>query len=112
MPPTRSRSGRSRVTAICSLGADAPRFGWQLSAWFLPVYHRAALPDRVVGTIAVPYLPLVLLSAALPGLRLRRTLRRRRSARLNVCPRCGYDLRATPGRCPECGRMAGAPAAA
>ena len=44
--------------------------------------------------------------AILPAISLRSDLRkwrRRRRARLGLCPFCAYDLRASQGRCPECG---------
>jgi hypothetical protein len=55
---------------------------------------------RIIGA---PYWSLTAATAALPvALALRRLLTtRRRNA--GTCPACGYDLRATPGRCPECG---------
>ena len=53
--------------------------------------------------IEIHYLwPLLLLGIAPPIWLLRRRARRRRRE-AGRCRACGYDLRATPDRCPECG---------
>ena len=56
-------------------------------------------------TAGVPYWFLCLALAAGPAWHAAGWRRRVRSerARRGLCPRCGYDLRATPDRCPECG---------
>ena len=54
----------------------------------------------------VPYWFVVTVPAALPLARVRRRFCRAPYGAGGVCPTCGYDLRATPERCPECGTVA------
>lgn len=54
-------------------------------------------------TVSLGY-PL-LLALPLPARWLARRLRARRVRGDGLCAACGYDLRATPDRCPECGAV-------
>jgi hypothetical protein len=55
--------------------------------------------------IVLPLWFLTLTFGAWPAMASVRWRRRRREARKGLCPRCGYDLRASPDRCPECGNV-------
>jgi hypothetical protein len=62
--------------------------------------------------LSVPFWAVMVVSSVLPLSALRRRLRDRRLIREGRCRACGYDLRATFGRCPECGAVPEQPAAA
>lgn len=70
-------------------------------------YFRSPNADVVFTSLTLPlYFP-TLLFAILPAHYLLRVCRRRRMVRRIAqgrCIGCGYDLRASSGRCPECGR--------
>jgi hypothetical protein len=53
--------------------------------------------------VAFPVWAPVVLFGAMPAVRGVLWLRKRTATRSGHCRVCGYDLRATPGRCPECG---------
>jgi len=93
--------------------ADAMTLGVTRSRTGVPGFERAegsiyqsSEPSRRFTAVSYAY-PAVL-TALLPitwaALAMRGFAARHRG-RLGRCPRCGYDLRATPERCPECGAV-------
>src|SRR4051812_22642149 len=89
---------------------DQPRNFYHYSADPIPIHLsgpsafgfavRARLSDNVTQLVAFPHWSLVLISAIAPVVWFRTRPSR---VRPGMCARCGYDLRATPTRCPECG---------
>jgi hypothetical protein len=59
-----------------------------------------------VRRLTIPHWSLAVVFAILPAFQFRAILRSQHRHRQGLCPRCGYDLRATPERCPECGTSA------
>jgi hypothetical protein len=119
MGPKVSRAGAGR------------RIDWSVDAWtnqpqdVIPVHDpaerwRASAYRSLMGfgysqggrhgerslSFFVPHWALAALAASVPSLWWLGRRRRRISQRDGLCPTCGYDLRATPDRCPECGMAA------
>jgi hypothetical protein len=85
-------------------------FGHNPQFSLAPELGKLSLATTHGDVIAMPTHWVVLFSLVLPIMKLQEwcnLLRRRRAQRrLGHCPVCGYDLRFTPDRCPECGRVA------
>ncbi len=58
---------------------------------------------RRIRILRIPLWMPCLVFAALPAYSLPPIHRRRKRKRLGLCLKCGYDLRASKDRCPECG---------
>jgi hypothetical protein len=104
-------SSGGTLPARAALGFTRERFA--ASSVRLPrdtLAQRVGFGFRRLGTrgwsLSVPGWGVAGLALLPPALWLhRRRIERRRRARSSVglCPACGYDLRASPRRCPECG---------
>ena len=85
--------GRRTDSPSQRFGRNPQTYYWQREVW-----------------VVIPYPFLAVMAGIIPAARIASALRRRARTkrRPGLCPACGYDLRATPRRCPECGREAAA----
>jgi hypothetical protein len=82
-------------------------FGFAMKWWEVSRWRDVQVTTTYV---VVPYWFLAMVTGAGPGVVLMKKAgkwRLARRMRSGFCVGCGYDLRGTPERCPECGRVAG-----
>jgi hypothetical protein len=70
------------------------------------VFENSAKPARIDYSMMAMAPGWIIAIVLLPNvLWLSRNIRSRRRLAAGNCPTCGYDVRATPDRCPECGTI-------
>ena len=84
-------------------GRPATAVGWRYQPVMGFGYGRIRSADYPPGGIVFPFWAATLTTSMLPVLRLTGWLRTRYRLARGRCAGCGYDLRASTDRCPECG---------
>jgi hypothetical protein len=74
-------------------------------SWTPIAQLQQGYPTAQSSAVFIPHWAMVLTFGILPTAMLFRAARRRHRIRRGLCPVCGYDLRASPTRCPECGTI-------
>jgi hypothetical protein len=74
-----------------------------IRSWLSFLLHRVSAPGESNWTIEIPYWALIVMTGLSAWWCSAGFRQRRRRSIQGLCPVCGYDLRATPDRCPECG---------
>jgi hypothetical protein len=114
MPRLKERVGRELAVHLCDQAERRSSGKWtrvfQMSvgavAGIVSIALTWSLPAGRPGLRIACLLALGVLALAVAASREQRNVRRSLAAVLlecGHCPACGYDLRATPARCPECG---------
>jgi len=85
--------GRTNIDAAVRFESGLPGRDWVYQSRIVSIPH---------------WVPILLLLVPMALLIVGRA-RARRAARVGLCRKCGYDLRASPDRCPECGTAVTAP---
>jgi hypothetical protein len=91
--PYRSADGMSVIVS------SPPDVSWRKLGF-------GVVSDTVGRSVFVPFWFVACVLAVPPVVAARRSIRLRRRRRHDQCAKCGYDMRATPERCPECGTAA------
>ena len=83
---------------------DSARFGGDYG---VAVMHQRGKVWMIMasGHVAVPHWAIAGALAMLPLFLIPARWKERRRRHRGLCTTCGYDLRATPNQCPECGSV-------
>ena len=84
--------------------------GWQWLGFGFAEGRTPSIPQ--IRMVAIPFWFIVVVAGTVPGAWVAGQARRRKRAREHCCLKCGYDLRASGERCPECGTAVATPATA
>jgi len=109
-PDSSSEQSTSRVLnhTRWAAGPIALQGGWQFLGWGYSCTSQSVfstLWEMKLREIIVPDWFIASLLAVVPSIWIIKARKRFWDQSLGLCGNCGYDLRATPDRCPECGEV-------